>query len=72
MRYAIEYCAKRSALMREIQKHGIVQPIIADRKTYLVRDGAQRVFSALLLALAEVPVIFVDLPDEAFTWRDRT
>ena len=53
------------SLKRSIRKYGLVEPIVANRhpgRENVIVGGHQRVRAAKALGLAEVPVIYVDLP----------
>ena len=45
-----------------IEKYGIIEPLIVDKETYIVISGNVRLKISLELGLSEVPVIFSDKP----------
>jgi len=53
------------SLKRSIREYGLVEPIVANRhpgRENVIVGGHQRVRAAKALGLAEVPVVYVDLP----------
>jgi hypothetical protein len=45
-----------------IEKYGIIEPLIVDKETYIVISGNVRLKISIELGLSEVPVIFSDKP----------
>jgi DNA modification methylase len=56
--------AELETLSRSIREFGFVQPVIARREDKSVIAGHQRLVAARKLGLVQVPVVFVDLPQE--------
>jgi len=56
--------AELETLSRSIRGFGFVQPVIARREDKSVIAGHQRLVAARKLGLVQVPVVFVDLPQE--------
>jgi ParB/RepB/Spo0J family partition protein len=52
-------------LKKSIQKFGIVDPIIVNKRSQRIVGGHFRVKVAKSMGITEVPVIYVDLDDEA-------
>ena len=53
------------ALKRSLDRWGFVEPIVANKRTGKIVGGHQRVDAALALAVAKVPVHWVDLDEDS-------
>lgn len=50
-------------LLDSIKRWGFTQPVVADRKTREIIDGEHRWRCSFVLGFAEIPVVFLDLPE---------
>ena len=56
---------QQEALKRSLDRWGFVEPVVANKKTGRIVGGHQRVDAALALAVATVPVHWVDIEEDS-------